>query len=260
MPAVVDEVLGRVAVRPDTRHPSVRMLEIDGHLYGAVDLDDPARLELEYLRMLAAVVDAVLPAGPCDVIHLGGGAFALPRALAARRPDLRQLVVESSAAVLRLAYDALGLRRTASLKVLHADARSAIERCADATADAVVGDAFVGQRTPRHLSTAEFVAEVARVLRPRGVYIVNLIDGPPWSWLAAHGATMRTAFPSLVAVGSPGVARLGASGNVLLIASRRPLHRSTLDHRLRGGPQALALVPGGRLATLVGGAHVRHDP
>jgi spermidine synthase len=254
-----DDTLGRVTVRRDPARPWVRVLQVDGHAYGAVDLQDPGSLELEYLALLGAVTEALLPAGPCHLLHLGGGAFALPRALAARRPELHQTVVEFSAVVIRLAERELGLEQSLRLAVHHDDARHAVERTPTASADLVVGDAFVGRQTPAHLTTAEFVADVARVLRPRGAYIVNLIDGPPWSIVGTQAATIRTALPHVVAVGSPAVADLRASGNMLLVASRRPLHRGGLQWRVRHAPRTIEFLSGARLTALASVARPRHD-
>lgn len=256
---VTDDTLGRVTVRRDAGRPSVRLLQVNGHAYGAVDLLDLGSLELEYLALLGAVTEALLPAGSCDLLHLGGGAFALPRALAARRPELHQTVVESSAVVIRLAECELGLEPSRHLLVCHDDARHAVERMPTASADLVVGDAFVGREIPAHLTTAEFVSEVARVLRPRGAYIVNLIDGPPWSIVGTQAATIRTALLHVLAVGSPPVADLRASGNMLLVASRRPLHRGGLQWRVRNAPRTIEFLSAARLATLASLARPRHD-
>jgi hypothetical protein len=257
---VHDDLVGRVEVRSDPRKPAVRLLEIGGRMYGAVDLEDPARLELDYLARLRDVLETLLPAGRCRIIHLGGGAFALPRALAARRPELTQVIVERSGAIIRLAERQLGLRPTTSLKVVHDDARAFLRSCSTSSADAIVGDAFVGRETPRHLASAEFVTDVARVLRARGFYVVNLIDAPPWPVLSAQAATVRTVLPHLLAAGAPEVAHLRASGNVLLAASRRPLHRPTLERRLGAGHRdGTALVAGGRLAALARQARPRYD-
>ncbi|HEX6257254.1 MAG TPA: fused MFS/spermidine synthase [Euzebyales bacterium] len=256
---MVDQTLGRLVVRREAGHPSVRLLEVDGHAYGAVDLDDPRRFELMYLALFGAVVEALLPAGPCDLLHLGGGAFALPRALAARRPELGQVVVESSAAVIELAERELGLAPLPRLAVHHDDARRVVQRSATSSVDLIVGDAFVGRRTPRHLATAEFAAEVAGVLRPRGAYVLNVIDEPPWSHVGVHAATLRTAFPHLLAVGPPAVADLRESGNMLLISSRRPLHRGTLQWRLRGAPLSIDVLSSARLAALAAVAVPLHD-
>lgn len=256
---VTDDTLGQVAVHRDVTRPSVRLLQVDGHAYGAVDLQDPGSLELEYLVLLGAVTEALLPAGPCDLLHLGGGAFALPRALAARRPELHQTVVESSATVIALAERELGLVSSPRLRVDHDDARHAVQRRSTASADLVVGDAFVGRTTPPHLATAEFAAEVARVLRPRGTYVVNLIDSPPWSVVGAHAATIRTALPYVLAAGSPAVADLRASGNLLLVASRRPLHRGGLQWRVRQAPRTIEFLSAARLTALTAVARPRYD-
>jgi spermidine synthase len=248
--AVVDQILGRLVVRREAGRPSVRLLEVDGHAYGAVDLDDPRRLELTYLVLFGAVVEALLPAGPCDLLHLGGGAFALPRALAARRPELDQVVAESSSAVIDLAERELGLVPSPRLTVRHDDARRVVRHQATSSVDLVIGDAFVGRRTPRHLATVAFASEIADILRPRGAYVLNVIDEPPWSHVGAHAATIRTAFPYLLAVGSPAVADLRESGNLLLIASRRPLHRGTLQWRLREAPLTIEVLSSARLAAL----------
>lgn len=259
-PVVVDDdLVGRVEIRPDPHHSTVRLLDVAGHAYGAIDLEDPTNLELDYLVRLNAVLATLLPAGPAHLVHLGGGAFALPRALAARRPELTQVVVEHSRQIIRLAEQELGLRRTQALEVVHGDARDALRSCTDGSADAVIGDAFVGRETPRHLATVEFIAEVARVLRPRGIYVVNLIDAPPWPVLSAQVATVRTALPHLVAVASPPVAQLRDGGNVLLIASRRPLHQPTLAQRLAGTSLPVGHVAGARLAALARQARPRHD-
>lgn len=255
----IDDLIGRIEIRPDPHKPAVRLLDVAGQAYGAIDLEDPTRLELDYLVRLKALLDVVLPAGPTRIIHLGGGAFALPRALASQRPESTQIVVERSGQIIQLAQRELGLRPAPALRVLHADARTALGSCADASADAVVGDAFVGRETPRHLTTVEFVSEVARVLRPRGIYLLNLIDAPPWPTLSAHAATVRTALPYLLAAAAPDIAQLRGSGNVLLAASRRPLHRSTVEQRLAGISHPTALVAGGRLAALARQARPRHD-
>ena len=44
------------------------------------------------------------------------------------------------------------------------------------SADVVVGDAFSGRAVPWHLATAEWTREVRRVLRPGGLYAMNVID------------------------------------------------------------------------------------
>ena len=62
-------------------------------------------------------------------------------------------------------------------------------RCRPTAFDLVVGDAFGGLAVPWHLTTTEFLGEVQRVLRPGGMYVMNLIDYPPLGFVRAEAAT-----------------------------------------------------------------------
>ena len=110
-----------------------------------VDLADPSHLEFDYLRWIRIVLRAALAR---RVVHVGGGACALARALAAEDPGGRQEVCEVDADVLALAREHLGLRRAPGLRVrLPTDGRSSPARAA-LSWDAVVVDAFVGAAVP----------------------------------------------------------------------------------------------------------------
>ena len=72
---------------PDVDVPDAWTLCLNGTAQSHVDLEDPTRLEFEYMRRLAHVADLVAPAGdPVRAMHLGGGAFTLPRYIATTRP------------------------------------------------------------------------------------------------------------------------------------------------------------------------------
>lgn len=88
---------------PDRDRPGSWTLILDGNPMSHVDTLDPARLEFEYMRRFASVIDAAAPPRtPVDVLHLGGGALTLPRYVAATRPGSRQTVVEHDAALVAL--------------------------------------------------------------------------------------------------------------------------------------------------------------
>ncbi|HUG85010.1 MAG TPA: fused MFS/spermidine synthase, partial [Euzebya sp.] len=181
------------------------------------------------------------------------------RALQVSDPSLRQVVVERSAAIIRLAEREMGLRRDAALVVRKADARAALLRMPEASADVVAGDAFLDAHTPAHLTTVEVMADVARVLRPGGAYVVNLIDEQPWSVLGVHAAAATAVFADVLAAGSRGVARLRDPGNVFLIASAEGINRAALTSALVGGAHPSALVAAGQMAALAGRHRARHD-
>ncbi len=53
---------------------------------------------------------------------------------------------------------------------------------------------------PAHLTTVGYVDEVARVLRPGGVYLANLADAAPFAFLRSQMATVTTRFAECVLI------------------------------------------------------------
>ncbi len=206
----------------DPRHPSSRTLLLDGREAGQVDLADPRVLAFAYMRRIADLIDAFRsPGASIDVLHAGGGACALPRYVAATRPHSRQLVWEIDPDVVALAREHLGLKGFRGLRV--GDASELITARPERSADLVIGDAFDGPHVPASLSTPAFADEVRRVLRPSGVYALNVIDVPPLEEVAAHDALVRERFAHVAWVAPPGVLRGRSPGNVVMLASAAPL-------------------------------------
>ena len=214
----------------DPRRPSARTLLLDGREAGQVDLADPRRLTFAYMRRIADLIDAFRPPGTAlDALHVGGGACALARYVEATRPRSRQLVWEIDAGVVALARAHLGLRASPRLRVKVGDAAELIRARPERSADLVIGDAFDGPDVPAALSTAAFVDQVRRVLRPAGVYALNVIDLPPLDAVRAHDALLRAEFAHVAWVAPPGVLRARAPGNVVLLASGLPLPLAALQ-------------------------------
>src|SRR3954462_3981333 len=141
----------------DPFRPSTRTLVLDGREAGQVDLKDPRRLTFAYMRRIADVIDAFRPAGGgIDVLHLGGGAFALPGYVAVTRPASRSEVFELDAGVVRLAREHLGLRRAPRLPGKGGDAPDRLPPKPPRCADLVSGDASDGPHGPARLSGAAF--------------------------------------------------------------------------------------------------------
>jgi spermidine synthase len=208
----------------DPHHPTSRLLLLDGREAGQVDLSDPRELAFAYMRRIADLIDAFRPPGTAlDALHIGGGACALARYVEATRPRSRQLVWEIDAGVVALARAHLGLRASPRLRVKVGDAAELIRSRPERSADLLIGDAFDGPDVPAALSTAAFVDQVRRVLRPAGVYALNVIDLPPLDAVRAHDALLRAAFAHVAWVAPPGVVRGRAPGNVVLLASAVPL-------------------------------------
>lgn len=160
-----------------------------------VDLADVRHLEFDYMRWLRVVLRS---AHARRVLHIGGGACALARALAAEDPEGRQEVCEVDGDVLAVAREHMGLRRTAGLRVRLAEGREHIRAQPDASWDAIVIDAFVGARVPQTLVSAEALADAARVAP---LTLVNVVDGRAARDVRAVAASMASAYPRTWALG-----------------------------------------------------------
>ncbi|MFG2225415.1 spermidine synthase [Streptomyces sp. NPDC048644] len=254
--SVVETVAGGVAeLRPDRDRPRARTLLIDGAPQSYVDLDDPAYLDFSYQRRLGHVADLAAPPGrPLQAVHLGGGALTLARYVAATRPRSTQQVVEIDTPLVQLVRRELPLESGWRIRVRGGDAREGLAKVPDGWADLIIADVFGGARTPAHLTSTEFVADVRRALRPDGCYAANIADGPPLRFLRGQIATVRTAFPELCLTADPAVLRGKRFGNAVLVAADRPLPVAELTRRAASDPQTGRVEHGRALLDFTGGA------
>jgi SAM-dependent methyltransferase len=226
---------GLAEIVQDADRPSGWTLLIDGSPQSHVDLADPAHLEFEYIRRMAAAIDLTAPAGqPLRVLHLGGGALTLPRYVAATRPGSAQRVVEVDGPLVELVRRTLPFDPKAKIRVRVGDAREVVTGARDGGYDVVVLDVFAGARTPAHLASVEFMRQAARVLAPDGRLVANVADGPPLRYARAQVATIRAALPQACLVADAAVLRGRRFGNVVVLAGRTPPPIAELSRRAAG--------------------------
>jgi spermidine synthase len=247
---------GELAVLRDPRRPTGRLLRQADMDASYVDLADPRHLEFDYLRWMAAVAEAVATR---DIVHVGAAGGALARALAASVPSRHQELVEVEPAVVELARAHLGLRRAPGLRVRTADGRAALARRGDGSADAVLVDAFVGARVPRHLVSAEALADLARVVAPAGVVAINVVDGRGLPDTRAIGAGLRASFGVVAALGASAVLHGRRAGNVVLVAGHGPLPLRRIRAAVASDRSPALLLEPDDVAGLCGGTAPWHD-
>jgi MFS family permease len=248
------------SVVEDPERPSGRTLVMDTLPHSYVDLDDATFIGLGYVRVLADVLDAAGPAGePLDVVHIGGGGFTLPRYLDETRPGSRNVVLELDPSLVRFAAERFGFDPDERFDVLTGDARLTIRDLPETSFDVAVGDAFGGLAVPWHLTTHEFLQDVAATLRDGGVYAMNLIDHPPLDFLRAELATLREVFAH-VAVLAPSERLSGdRGGNYILVASNAAIDVDALLDGAHAADDGIAALIGDDVDALIGDARPLTD-
>jgi protein-L-isoaspartate O-methyltransferase len=231
---------GSLVVERDARRPSGRLLRQDDMDASYVDLADPTHLEFDYLRWMRLVLRA---AGARRVLHLGGGACALPRALAAEDPGGRQEVCEVDPNVLELAREHLGLRRAPGLRVRLADGREFIPTQPNAGWDAIVIDAYVGAAVPRRLVTLEALAQVARVAP---LALINVVDNRARHAVRSVAAGLAEVYPRVFGLG----ARVG---NTVLVGAVAQLDLDRLSAQAAADPSPARVTRPSDIERLIAG-------
>lgn len=222
-------------VRDGSRRNAWTLL-LDGVESSHVDLDDPTLLSFEYVRWFGDIVDCLAPPGErLDTVHLGGGAVTLARYVATTRPASVQVVFEVDAALIELVRTELPWPRNPRLRIRVGDARAGLAGLRPVAFDVVVSDAFRDAAVPPHLRTVEFARQVKAVLRPGGVYLINVADRSPFGRLGAELATVFEVFAYVAVISEPGVLRGRRHGNLVVAAADEPLPVDAIARRVADG-------------------------
>ncbi len=207
-----------IRIGRSTTQPTVRDLVLDDLVHGSIDVAEPATLRLRYLRAMDAVVDAVRPPPTAlTAMHIGGGAFALPRHFADERPGSVSRVLELDPSIVRVNRDVMGLvLAEPELSIRVGDARVSVRDEPVASHDLVIADVFAARAVPWHLVTREAVAAIAATMTADGLYVANVIDGGEHRLLGAYVTTLRAVFADVLVVFLE--VPSGVSGNVIVVA------------------------------------------
>jgi hypothetical protein len=237
---------GDLIVERDPERPTGRLLRQDDMQASYIDLADPLNLGFDYLQWIRTVLHAFAAR---RVLHIGGASCALPRALLAEDRESRHEVVEVDERVFQISREHLGLRKQPGLKLRVGDGRAAVFSRPDQSVDAIVLDAFVGARVPRHLATREALADCARVAP---LTVINVVDTAGWIDSRAITAGLAETYPHVAGLWGGG--RRG--GNVIVLGSVVKPRRVYLIGALASGAYPARLMAP---ADLAGGAAWRDD-
>jgi spermidine synthase len=101
------------------------------------------------------------------------------------------------------------------------------------------------------------MAQVARTLRPGGVYAQNVIDYPPDRFIKSELATVAAVFPHVALIAPPKALSGSTGSNFVIVASKSPLPLTAIRTGLdRHAADPVTLVPDGSFA---GNARVLTD-
>ncbi|TDV43130.1 hypothetical protein CLV71_11664 [Actinophytocola oryzae] len=207
-----------------TRDPRRRngwLLTVGGVAQSYVDTEDPLHLEFPYQRHTAVALHCVAgPRVPLTAVHIGGGACTFPRYLAATRPGSAQVVVDADGELVDLVRAEFAVDEVPGLALRVGDGREYLHTRATASADLVVLDAYERSSCVGGTVTVEATRQVARLLRPRGVALVNVIDVPGLSFARRVAATMTSVFDTVVLLVLPGLLAGDSNANVVLVGAR----------------------------------------
>ena len=240
---------------PDLAYPRAFTLRVGRTDQSYVDLDDPLRLEFDYVQRLADIVDSVAePARRIRVVHVGGAGMTLPRYLAATRPTSAQVVLEPDVELTAFVRRHLPLPVPSGIKVRGTDGRRGVAELRDGYADLMIIDAFVGARVPAELTTGNFLADARRALSDHGVIIINLTDRGPLGYAKRVLAGVRLAVPHVLLCTEASTLKGRRFGNVIIAGGATALPNGAIAERAGHPPFPYRVLHGARLRQLLADA------
>lgn len=205
------------------REPPITLSEMDGVRYlhfgsewvqGAMRIDEPARIEIEYVRQMMAWL--LFLGEDQRVLQLGLGAGALTRFCHARLPGARMTVVERSARVVQAVRQWFALPREGRrLSISNQDAGAFLRAAKGRSQDVIQVDLYDEHARGPVLDSVAFYTQCFRVLGEGAVMTVNLFGNDPG--LDASIDRIGVAFGGRVQA-----LPQTAAGNVVVLAFKGP--------------------------------------
>ena len=222
-----------LTVTAEPGNPAHRAFYQDKLRHSEADLNDLGDLKYPYMRIYDALVNQKLGKNdkPVRLLLLGGGGYVFPNYLSRARPGSELVVAEIDPGVTRAAQEAFGLPADAPIEIHHLDARNyvadALRRNREQPGsvppfDFIVCDSVSDYSVPYQLTTREFMEQVRGLLKPDGLYVMNLIDAyEVGGFMNAIAQTFADVFPHRGAVAA--VPQLGGRNTTVFVGGNGPL-------------------------------------
>lgn len=200
----------------------VRHLHFDNTYQSAMNLNDPDELVFLYTRYLHLAKVFAPDARRALFLGLGGG--SIQKSFHRDYPDLAMDVAELDPDVVAVARRYFDVAEDERLKIHTVDGRLFLKRTSSLY-DLAILDAFSYESIPFHLTTREFLEELAEKLAPDGVVAANIIGaitGPQSRLFRSMIRTYQEVFPQvyIFPVGLFGGRGDRTLRNIIVIATR----------------------------------------
>ena len=159
---------------------AAKLLVIDHLVHGINHETEAGMLVSPYLHLMDELVLGYFGADSARLrfFFAGGGAYTHPRAVKSMAPDTEITVAEIDPVVTETVVEEMFVS-TEGMRILHMDARVALQRLGEERFDVVVSDVIQDVAIPYHLTTLEFAALVKSRLSSNGLYLLNVVDAYP---------------------------------------------------------------------------------
>ncbi|WP_440118588.1 spermidine synthase [Paenibacillus sp. QZ-Y1] len=194
-----------------------RVLEFsNAAVQGAMDLDEPSRMVLEYPRAMVHLMERNNPEYK-SVFVVGHGIGTLSTYLSNR--DVK--VAELDAEVVELSKTFFGYRGS---HVLVGDGRELLQQEAAGTYDYIIIDAFTATGTPAHFTSSSFFTMLKDKLRMGGTVLLNVFGRAGNDILVnAIHTTLQEQFAYTRSFALPTETAADEAQNRILVGSDRPI-------------------------------------
>ena len=161
----------------------IRLMDVNGGHQSACYIEDSqkSKLVVDYTKFYNLMFHVTT----CkNVLMIGGGGFSYPKFLVSNFPDIEIDVIEIDEEITEIAkkymflqdyLDKYNTDNCERLRIINDDGRNYISNCTRKY-DAILNDAYDGDKPIQSLLTVEFLQKLKNRLNPNGVYITNIIS------------------------------------------------------------------------------------